>query len=147
MGKDRRTTMAHPINRMALDLSHHNIVHDFDAIVQAGIVGIIHKASEGNSFVDEKYAGRRKGCAEKGMAWGAYHFGAHDDGDAQVDHCLDTADPDHETLICLDWEPYGERQMTKAQARKWIEEVEARLGRPGEVVIYSGNLAKEQLTA
>jgi hypothetical protein len=27
------TPMAHPVNRMALDLSHHNTIRDFQAIV------------------------------------------------------------------------------------------------------------------
>jgi GH25 family lysozyme M1 (1,4-beta-N-acetylmuramidase) len=138
------STMATP-KRMALDLSHHNSITDFDAMADSGIVGIIHKASEGDYMTDDKYAGRRNGCREHGLMWGAYHFATNDDVDAQVDLFLRAADPDDDTMMVLDWEPYGDKQMTKAQAREFIEKLEERTGRPGEVVIYSGNLAKEEL--
>src|SRR5262245_36724647 len=113
--------MSPPIKRMVLDWSHHNIVNDFQAVVDAGIHGIIHKASEGDYMTDDKYDGRRKGCKEYGLEWGAYHFATSDPVDAQVDLFLNAAKPDKDTLLCLDWEPYGNKTMSKAQARDWIE--------------------------
>ena len=135
------------IRRVVLDLSHHNTVTDWDEMVSAGIQGMIHKASEGDYMTDDKYPGRRSGCAESGLCWGAYHFATNDPVDAQVDLFLRAAQPDADTMLVLDWEDYGSKQMTKSQARDWIEKVEAATGRPGEVVIYSGNTAKEQLNS
>lgn len=139
--------MGHPIRRMVLDLSHHNTVTDWNAVVDAGIYGIIHKATEGDYMDDDTYASRRKAATNAGLLWGAYHFGTNSPVEEQVDLFLRHADPDVGTLVCLDWEPYGAKQMSKAQAREWIELVEGTLGRPGSVVIYSGNLAKEQLSS
>ena len=137
--------MAHPVHRMALDLSHHNTVRSFQKVVDAGIVGIIHKATEGTSFVDRKYAGRRKGCLEHGIEWGAYHFATASDVEAQAEHFLETAELHAGDLFCLDWESYGDNTMSIDQARRWIELVEDALGRPGQCVLYSGNVAKEEL--
>jgi len=139
--------MNHPINRLVLDLSHHNTVHDFGKMAASGIAGIIHKASEGNYMTDSKYEGRRSGCEEYGICWGAYHFATSNDPQEQALTFIEKAQPDEDTLLCLDWEPYGDKTMSKGQAKAWIQEVEGRLKRPGEVVIYSGNLAKEQLTS
>jgi Glycosyl hydrolases family 25 len=47
------------INPMVVDLSHHNDVADFGAVKAAGIAGVIHKATEGVSFTDKLYGGRR----------------------------------------------------------------------------------------
>src|SRR5262245_7195475 len=131
--------------RMVLDLSHHNTINDWDEMVASGITGIIHKASEGDYMTDSKYPGRRSGCKESGLTWGAYHFATNDPVSAQVDTFLSYAAPDRDTMLVLDWEPYGSKEMTVDQAKEWIEQVEERTNRPGEVVIYSGNLAKEKL--
>lgn len=136
--------MAHPIHRMVLDLSHHNTVQSFDQIKAAGIYGMIHKATEGTSYVDNKYAARKRGCAEAGLLFGAYHFANGSDPIQQADHFLSVS-IDEDMLFCLDWEPNGQSTMSTEQARKWIDRVETELGRPGECVIYSGNLAKEKL--
>ena len=137
--------MSYTVNRMVLDLSHHNTIESWSAIVSAGIAGIIHKASEGDYNTDDTYTERRSAALANGLEWGAYHFGTNDQVGAQVDLFLEAAKPDADTLICLDWEPYGDKTMSTEQAREWIAEVEERLGRPGECVIYSGNLAKEEL--
>jgi len=132
---------------MVLDLSHHNIVNDWQQVADAAIIGVIHKASEGSTYKDPKYDGRRSGCREKGIEWGAYHFATASPVDEQVENYLVAADPDKDTMLVLDWEPYGDNTMSVSAAKEWITQVEQRLDRPGEVVIYSGNLAKEELDA
>src|SRR5262249_45257299 len=139
--------MAHPVHRMVLDISHHNTVTDWQAVRNAGIVGIIHKASEGTYMTDDDYKDRRREAGAAGLLWGAYHFATDDNVAGQVDLFIRMADPTKADLICLDWEPYGSNTMSAAQVREFVELVEERLGRPGECVIYSGNQAKEQLHA
>lgn len=141
----RRKTMSETVKRMVLDISHHNTVTSWNDIVRAGIVGIIHKATEGTYMTDDEYEGRREAANEAGLKWGAYHFATNNPVVEQADLFLRFADPEQQDMIVLDWEPYGDNTMTKDQAREWIELVERRLDRPGEVVIYSGNLAKEEL--
>jgi lysozyme len=141
-----------PINLKVLDLSHHNCgpsgdpddTIDFNAIASFGIEGIIHKASQGISVVDRKYAERRSAAVEAGLMWGAYHFATGDDADAQVKHFLDCAQPDGGTLTALDHEPNGGNELDLAGARAFMESLRDQNGgrRP---VIYSGNLIKEQM--
>lgn len=38
-----------------VDLSHHNRVEDFNAVKADGIVGVIHKATQGFRYTDPKY--------------------------------------------------------------------------------------------
>jgi lysozyme len=135
--------MATPIN-VVIDLSHHQATVDFGKINSAGIVGVIHKATEGLTFVDPMYATRQPLATQAGLLWGAYHFGTGDDGSAQADFFLNTANPGAQTLIVLDYEanPEGDT-MTLDQARDFINRVNQVTGRyPG---LYSGQLIKQQL--
>jgi hypothetical protein len=50
--KRSRKSPAVAINPLVVDLSHHNDVADFGAVNDAGIAGIIHKATEGVGFTD-----------------------------------------------------------------------------------------------
>ena len=47
----------------------------FDSKLTTGIVGVIHKATQGTTYVDETYASRRVEALACGLLWGAYHFG------------------------------------------------------------------------
>jgi len=137
--------MATP-NRKVLDISHHNDVTSWDQVRAAGIVGVIHKATEGTGYVDPMYLKRAGPAMNAGLFWGAYHF-AHggESIQGQVDNFLKVVGVDNESLYALDWEdnPSGPT-MTAAEARKFIELLEAKVG-VGRCVIYSGNTCKEAL--
>jgi len=134
------------INLKVLDISHHNSVdpdgfakmHDF------GVRGIIHKATQGNSYIDPSYARQRQMATDAGLLWGAYHFATGDDVDAQVDHFISVAAPDENTLMALDHEPNGGNQLDLDGAQAFLESARDKLNR--KLVLYSGNLIKEQLT-
>jgi GH25 family lysozyme M1 (1,4-beta-N-acetylmuramidase) len=128
---------------VVLDLSHHNVVHNLQSVKDAGIVGIIHKATEGLTYRDDKYLGRRKGFTDIALRWGAYHF-YHGGGAAEADFFLTVAQPDKATLVCLDWEPVPKNGTPSATAaRAFLERIEEKLGR--KAVVYSGNAAKEKI--
>jgi GH25 family lysozyme M1 (1,4-beta-N-acetylmuramidase) len=133
------------INRKVLDISHHNDVLSWADIKAAGIVGVIHKATEGTSYVDDTYLDRCGPAYDAGLCWGAYHFANNSDVARQVDNFLSVVGVDDETLYALDWEedPDGDT-MTLDQARQFIEMVDARVG-ANRCVLYSGNTAKEAL--
>lgn len=135
--------MAEPIN-VVVDLSHHNASVDFKKLKAGGVVGVIHKATEGTGFVDKKYAVRRQAALDEGLLWGAYHFGVGADGSDQADFFIETAGTDPETLLVLDYEPnHTGPTMTLSQAREFVEHTNNLVGRfPG---LYSGHLIKEQL--
>lgn len=132
-----------PILNAVVDLSHHNTVTSFGDARAAGILGVIHKATEATQFVDAKYNERQVQAQAASLLWGAYHFGAGGDVIGQVDHFLDAAGATD--LLVLDFEPNSrEGTMSFAEAEAFVEEVQNRTGRfPG---LYSGQaFLKEQL--
>jgi lysozyme len=135
--------MAQPIN-VVIDISHHQQSVDFARVKADGIVGVIHKASEGSRFVDKKYKERRQQALDAGLLWGAYHFGVGGEGKIQADHFLETADPIDSTLVVLDYEANRVGPtMTLDQARAFVTHLEEHINRFAG--LYSGSLIKEQL--
>ena len=128
-----------------IDLSHDDATVDFNAAARAGIVGVIHKATEGVGDVDPLYATRAPLARNAGLLWGAYHFGTgHHDGGDQADFFLSTVGSSPETLLALDFEenPSG-LSMSLEQAREFVTRVHDRTGRwPG---LYAGHYLREQL--
>lgn len=131
------------INRLVIDISIHNAVVKLAGAKASGIVGVIHKATEGRTFVDRTYKARRQMAKDAGLLWGAYHFANDGDVRQQVANFFSTAEPDDNTLMALDFEPNGNHTMSLEQAEMFVELAEAKLGR--RIVLYSGNLIKETL--
>ena len=120
-----------------IDISHYNTVTSFQQIKDNGIVGVIHKATQGAGGVDAKYHARRQRALDAGLLWGAYHFGTKGNADKQVDNFLSTVNPTKTDLLVLDFEPYGESgTMTLPEAEQFVTLVNQKIGRfPG---LYSG---------
>jgi lysozyme len=132
-------------NPLVIDLSHWDPAYDYAAVKADGIVGVIYKATEGQSYRDSTYVEQRQEAKAVGLKWGAYHFADGSDASGQVRNFMSFACPDPDELFVLDWEdnPSGSGKMSVEQAKQWIEEVEHQLGRPNECVIYGGNTLKE----
>lgn len=127
-----------------VDLSHHDKVSSFAKAKKAGLQGMIHKATQGTSMVDETFEGRIAAARKAGLLVGAYHFGTDADVDDQVSHFLDTVGDTKDILLALDYEPNPSGgTMSLKQAREWIEKVEEKTGQ--SVVVYSGHLIKQEL--
>src|ERR1044071_8615707 len=135
--------MPDPLNAV-VDISHHNGNVDLQAAKNDGIIGVIHKATQGQTGVDAMYQTNRAKAAAAGLLWGAYHFGTGGDGAAQAQHFLDVVGTFDETLLVLDFEPNpGGTSMSLADARAFVTEVNQATGRfPG---FYSGSYIKELL--
>ena len=134
--------MTQPIN-VVVDISHHNGNIDLNQAKQAGIVGVIHKATQGTGMVDNMYQTNRGKAQAAGLLWGAYHFGTAGDGAQQADFFLSKANADAQTLLVLDYEPNGNSTMTLDQAKAFVTRINEVTGKfPG---FYSGSLIKEQL--
>lgn len=107
---------------LVIDLYHGNPVTSFTKIKAAGIVGIIHKATQGVSVFDHAYATRRKQAVACGLLWGAYHFlDFSSSAEAQAAHFASVAEVDDNTLIALDWETIGGKQPSIELARTFLE--------------------------
>lgn len=127
-----------------IDLSHFNNVTDFNAVKADGIVGVIHKATEGTNYTDPKYHLHRSAALAAGLWWGAYHFGTGDDGAAQAEYFLSVVSPGANDLIVLDFEQNTTGpSMTLEGAEAFVTRVQAATGRwPG---LYSGSYIKQLL--
>lgn len=134
------------MNPLVVDLSHWDPAQDYAQVKAAGIVGVIYKATDDIDYQDPTYRDQKSRALAVGLKWGAYHYARSGNVTKQVNNFINFAQPDTDTLICLDWEtnPSG-RTMTSIEAKEWIAQVETRLVRPQQVVIYSGNVAKEAL--
>src|SRR5262252_5094015 len=134
------------INRLVLDLSHHETVQDWQAVKDAGIEGLIWKATQGQSYHDDTYHKCKAKALEHGFLWGSYHFADGTSVSGQVNNYYHYARPEPGELFCLDLEdnPDG-TAMNLAQAREFVEKIENLLGRPNQCVVYSGNTLKEML--
>jgi lysozyme len=116
-----------------VDLSHHNNPVNFTEAVQGGLVGVVHKATQGLAEYDPCYAERRPIAQSVGLLWGAYHFGTSGDGTAQAQHFLTTVQSTDHVLLMLDFEaPTVGAGMSRAEAESFVEAVYAATGRyPG----------------
>src|SRR5437899_2282658 len=131
-----------PESNVVIDLSHHNQNLDFASIrSNGGILGIIHKATQGLDYADPTYLPHRTSALANDLLWGAYHFGTGSDGVQQAQHFLDFVQPDAQTLLILDFEANGQGpSMTLEQARAFVTHVNEATGRwPG---LYSDHYIK-----
>lgn len=133
------------INLRVVDLYHGDEVTDWAAAKASGIIGIIHKSSQGGTSVDNDstYASRRAAATAAGFLWGCYHFMTNAPADQQAAAFLKAADPDPNTLVAVDFEPNGDASPTLTILRQLLQILEGHLGR--KCVIYSGSLLKETL--
>jgi len=132
------------LNGAIIDLSHYNPNPDFALARSAGIMAVIHKATEGTSFVDPAYSSRHVSATGAGLLWGAYHFGTCADGTEQARFFLEKTEPDASVLVALDCEtnPSGP-SMTLPQARDFVTYIQSVTGRwPG---LYGGDYLKQLL--
>ncbi|MBD0392170.1 glycoside hydrolase family 25 protein [Wolbachia endosymbiont of Pentalonia nigronervosa] len=108
-----------------VDISHWEEDVDFKLAERNGILGVIHKASQGLKYVDSKYAERRKEAENIGLLWGAYHFGVDGDGKDQAGHFLDVVGNDSKVLLALDIEGNEQgKNITPKQAEDFVEKIQ-----------------------
>ncbi len=143
----RAKTVASAIINVVVDLSHHNGNVDLQqAVTAGGIVGVIHKATQGLSYTDPLYERTRDKASAAELLWGAYHFGTGGDGVHQAEFFMQETAPTPETLLVLDFEnnPQGP-SMTLEEARAFVTHVKQATGRwPG---LYGGHYLKDLLGA
>jgi lysozyme len=122
-----------------IDVSHFNGSPEWPAVHGAGILAVIHKATEGVATVDPAFGAASTAAPAAGLLWGAYHFGTGDaDGSVQAEFFLDTVKPGANTVCAIDFEPIPNGlQMPLDHLFGWIETVQAATGRPP--LVYGGD--------
>lgn len=127
-----------------VDISHHNGMIDFGALRQEGIVGVLQKATQGQSGRDPTYSANRNGATAAGLLWGAYHFATGSDGIKQAENFLDAVGSTDGVALVLDFEPNPTGpSMSLEEARAFVTHIHQKTGRyPG---FYSGHYIKQLL--
>ncbi|MCX5515660.1 hypothetical protein C3941_06580 [Kaistia algarum] len=131
-------------SNVVVDISHHNGPVGFGKLAAAGIVGVIQKATQGQSGRDPTYGPNRKKALAAGLLWGAYHFATGSDGLKQADNFLDAVGDFDSTVLVLDFEPNPTGpSMSLEEARSFVSRIHDVTGRyPG---FYSGHYIKQLL--
>ena len=124
-----------------IDLSHHNTVNSGESVWNTGIIGVIHKATEGSDYVDPTLFNRAKRALELGFCWSTYHFLRPGSMEQQMKFYISTIDPKIGERVCLDHEDSGVSISDLESAVRWILQLRSDL----QITIYSGHLIKEQL--
>jgi lysozyme len=118
----------------------HEDLIDFHKVRAAGFLGVIHKATEGEHYVDCLYAERKPKALAAGLLWGAYHFMRPGDVGNQASHFLSVAQAPKFVRFALDYE---DDKLGLWQAERWLEVIHTVTGqRPW---LYGGGVLKEQL--
>ena len=128
-----------------IDLSHHNTIPgDLMATAAAGIKAVIHKLTEGTTYVDNKVQARRFLADDAGLAWGVYHFLRPGNVKQQAKFFLDTGYAlgviDDNTALVADHE---DEKVPAQDLKTFLDEVESITGR--SPIVYSGHVLKDQL--
>jgi len=74
------------------------------AMARNGIVGVILKATEGTSYVDNTFRKRYDACIANGIAVASYHFLRHGSIEDQMANYFETVQPRLGERMVLDWE-------------------------------------------
>ena len=138
-------SQAGAVINVVVDLSHHNGVVDLTtAATTGGIVGVLHKGSQGLTYVDPLYQTNQQKARTAGLLWGAYHFGTGSDGVQQAEFFLKQVAPATDTLLVLDFEANAQGpSMTLEEARAFVTHIQQTTGRwPG---LYAGHYLKALL--
>lgn len=119
------------IINVIIDLSHWNGNVNFKLAKEDGIRGVIHKATQGTSYVDPKYTERRVAAEKEGLLWGAYHFATNGNGATQANHFLKTVGNTTNVLLVIDIEENtsGGGNITPNQAESFVNTIKQKTGR------------------
>lgn len=125
-----------------VDIYHHNTISSVAKMKQDGVIAVVHKATEGRDYRDERYPERKHQFKSAGFKWGGYHFSSGANPLLQVENFLQYAAPEPDELICLDYEPSSSgANMTYGQMIEFINLIHQEIGR--YPVVYGGHLLRE----
>lgn len=132
---------------IVIDIYQGNDIEDMSLLRNAGIKGIIHKATQGVSIHDGRYDARRKWAKDSGIElWGAYHFNSETSSiKQQAIEFVKQAKPDDFTLMAMDWEGETEAAaFSVREARDFLSYVMDLTHRtPSGLWIYGGNIPRQ----
>jgi lysozyme len=124
-----------------LDCSHWQGFPDWEAVRADGVVALIHKATEGTSYIDPNRTINFNNAAAAGIACCTYHWIKPGNAAAQMQFYLDTVNPVMGERMVIDYEEDG---CTLDDLHEAVETL-LNDARGLQITVYSGHLLKEQL--
>lgn len=133
------------MSKPIIDISRHQTVTDWKAVA-AAVEGIFIKATEGQGYVDPKFAKNAQAAQQLGIAKGFYHFASLNNTDNPAgDARAEAADFFNATKPYSVQLPYvldletNKSHLTPAQVVEWVEAFFGKLAELGitDVVLYS----------
>lgn len=142
---------------IVVDLSHWNVipgnygqaVANLKLTKQAGVQGLIHKATESTGYVDEKLKVRSKLARDAGLLFGTYHFLRPGDMAKQADHYLNTIlglgviEP-QQWLWCCDYE---DPDISLPEVADFMGHLQQKIAPYQQPVLYTGHVLKAKIAA
>lgn len=126
---------------LVIDLSHYNTVRSFADVKRAGIVGVIHKCTEGTTWSDDKYVSRKPQAIAAGLCWLSYHFLKHGNIPQQMEWYLKNVMPVEGERVCIDFEDAACTLDDLEEAVRYLDNFGLNL----QVTVYSGHLVEQFL--
>lgn len=123
-----------------IDLSHNNPTPDWKALKQNGVLAVILKCTEGQTYLDPTWNDRATAAKVAGLLVAPYHFFHAGAIDLQMDWFLQNANPPHGGRVILDHESEASlSELCEAVTYLWGKRPDL------QITIYSGHTIKEQL--
>lgn len=124
-----------------IDCSHWQGFPDWEAVRADGVVALIHKSTEGSSYIDPNYQTNIANATAAGIACCSYHWLSPGNAREQMQFYLDTVEPVSGERLVIDYEEDG------CTLENLHEAIEVLLddARGLQITVYSGHLLKEQL--
>jgi lysozyme len=126
---------------VCIDISHWQNFPDFDEVAACGVKGMIHKATEGTTYIDPNRAENCSNAKNAGIAIATYFWIKPGDGRAQAEFYLSVIDPVPGERVVIDYEEDGCSLTTLHDAVAALLDY----GQDLQITVYSGHLLKEQL--
>lgn len=112
-----------------VDVSHYQGEIDWKVLQQSGIDFAFIKATEGSSYIDEKFKDNWQAAAQTEMSIGAYHFFSFDSpGKEQAKLYIDTVGELSGKLVpVIDVEYYGDKEAKPPKKEKVVDSLQEML--------------------
>lgn len=125
-----------------IDISHWQGFPDFNKVKAAGVIAMIHKATEGTSYADPNRAKNCSNAIKAGIKCCCYHWiKPGNNARQQMEYFISVVDPTPGERMVIDYEENGcMLDQLKVAVQTLLDDP-----RGLQVTIYSGHLLKEQL--
>src|SRR5262245_49771123 len=128
-----------------IDISHYQGRPNFAQVKAAGVIAMIHKATEGTGYSDPDRGVNCKNALDNGIAVCTYHFLKHGNAEQQMNFYCSVVQPEVGERMIIDYE---DSACTLDDLHRSVQRL-MQISDDGEldlqITVYSGHLLKEQL--